>query len=79
MLNFCSGPELGGEFPVQDLKTKEGGLLQVCMEGIGLLLQNSKVSLFLLTQDMYLIIFSHSIEYIRHDRIFVFICNLIIF
>ncbi|CAL1535362.1 unnamed protein product [Lymnaea stagnalis] len=36
-------PELGGEFPVQDLKTKEGGLLQVCMEGIGLLLQNSKV------------------------------------
>ncbi|BFZ04225.1 hypothetical protein BsWGS_07264 [Bradybaena similaris] len=37
------GPELGGEFPVQDLKTKEGGLLQVCMEGIGLLLQNSKL------------------------------------
>ncbi|RUS85082.1 hypothetical protein EGW08_007134 [Elysia chlorotica] len=37
------GPELSGEFPVLDLKTKEGGLLQVCMEGIGLLLQNSKL------------------------------------
>ncbi|XP_035824413.1 MAP kinase-activating death domain protein isoform X1 [Aplysia californica] len=37
-----AGPELSGEFPVQDLKTKEGGLLQVCMEGIGLLLHNSK-------------------------------------
>ncbi|XP_050410636.1 MAP kinase-activating death domain protein isoform X2 [Patella vulgata] len=36
------GPELGGEFPVQDLKTGQGGLLQVCMEGIGLLLANSK-------------------------------------
>ncbi|KAJ8299528.1 hypothetical protein KUTeg_023588 [Tegillarca granosa] len=37
-----NGPELGGEFPVQDLKTGQGGLLQVCMEGIGLLLANSK-------------------------------------
>src|SRR2546421_1246964 len=36
--------ELGGEFPVQDMKTGEGGLLQVCMEGIGLLFANSKVS-----------------------------------
>ncbi|XP_063401019.1 MAP kinase-activating death domain protein-like isoform X5 [Mytilus trossulus] len=34
--------ELGGEFPVQDLKSGQGGLLQVCMEGIGLLLANSK-------------------------------------
>ena len=38
------GPELGGEFPVQDMKSGQGGLLQVCMEGIGLLLANSKVS-----------------------------------
>lgn len=38
-----SGPELGGEFPVQDVKSGQGGLLQVCMEGIGLLLANSKV------------------------------------
>ncbi|NP_001363571.1 MAP kinase-activating death domain protein isoform 56 [Homo sapiens] len=30
------GPELGGEFPVQDLKTGEGGLLQVTLEGINL-------------------------------------------
>ncbi|KAK2153965.1 hypothetical protein LSH36_280g00042 [Paralvinella palmiformis] len=37
------GPELGGEFPIQDLKTGQGGLLQVCMEGIGLLFANSKV------------------------------------
>ncbi|VDI48556.1 Hypothetical predicted protein [Mytilus galloprovincialis] len=35
--------ELGGEFPVQDLKSGQGGLLQVCMEGIGLLLANSKL------------------------------------
>jgi len=30
---------------VQDLRTGEGGLLQVCMEGIGLLFANSKVRL----------------------------------
>lgn len=35
--------ELGGEFPVEDLNTGEGGLLQVCMEGIGLLFATSKV------------------------------------
>ncbi|KAL5276579.1 MADD family protein [Megaselia abdita] len=35
-------PELGGEFPVQDMKTGEGGLLQVCLEGVGLLFANSK-------------------------------------
>ena len=37
-------PELGGEFPVQDMNTGEGGLLQVCLEGVGLLFANSKVS-----------------------------------
>ncbi|XP_043479698.1 MAP kinase-activating death domain protein isoform X7 [Leptopilina heterotoma] len=36
------GVELGGEFPVQDMRTGEGGLLQVCMEGVGLLFANSK-------------------------------------
>ncbi|XP_054153734.1 MAP kinase-activating death domain protein-like isoform X2 [Oppia nitens] len=36
------GTELGGEFPVQDLRSGEGGLLQVCMEGVGLLFANSK-------------------------------------
>ncbi|KAG0714005.1 MAP kinase-activating death domain protein [Chionoecetes opilio] len=36
------GVELGGEFPVQDMKTSEGGLLQVCMEGVGLLFATSK-------------------------------------
>lgn len=37
------GGELGGEFIVQDIKTMQGGLLQVCMEGVGLLFANSKV------------------------------------
>uniref|UniRef100_T1JDW8 MAP kinase-activating death domain protein n=1 Tax=Strigamia maritima TaxID=126957 RepID=T1JDW8_STRMM len=36
------GAELGGEFPVQDMRTGEGGLLQVCMEGVGLLFANRK-------------------------------------
>ena len=40
---WLPGPELGGEFPVQDLRTGQGGLLQVCMEGIGLLFDASKV------------------------------------
>ena len=39
-------PELGGEFPVQDLETGEGGLLQVCLEGVVLLFVNSKVGVF---------------------------------
>lgn len=42
-----TGPELGGEFPVQDMSTGEGGLLQVCLEGVGLLFVNSKVSGYL--------------------------------
>ncbi|UXI19558.1 hypothetical protein NH340_JMT05501 [Sarcoptes scabiei] len=36
------GTELGGEFPVQDMKSGEGGLLQVCMEGVGMLFANSQ-------------------------------------
>ncbi|XP_073996567.1 rab3 GDP-GTP exchange factor isoform X5 [Rhodnius prolixus] len=36
------GLEPGGEFPVEDLQTGEGGLLHVCMEGVGLLFANSK-------------------------------------
>lgn len=40
------GTDLGGEFPVEDLKTGQGGLLQVCMEGVGLLFANSKVRPF---------------------------------
>ncbi|XP_030845012.1 MAP kinase-activating death domain protein isoform X3 [Strongylocentrotus purpuratus] len=35
-------PELGGEFPIQDVKTGEGGLLQVTMEGVGLKFPQSK-------------------------------------
>ncbi|XP_041075409.1 MAP kinase-activating death domain protein-like isoform X33 [Polyodon spathula] len=37
-----SGPELGGEFPVQDMKTGEGGLLQVTLEGINLKFMHSQ-------------------------------------
>uniref|UniRef100_I3JER7 MAP kinase-activating death domain protein n=1 Tax=Oreochromis niloticus TaxID=8128 RepID=I3JER7_ORENI len=39
------GPELGGEFPVQDMKTGEGGLLQVTLEGINLKFMHSQVKL----------------------------------
>uniref|UniRef100_A0A2K5SAZ8 MAP kinase activating death domain n=1 Tax=Cebus imitator TaxID=2715852 RepID=A0A2K5SAZ8_CEBIM len=38
------GPELGGEFPVQDMKTGEGGLLQVTLEGINLKFMHNQVS-----------------------------------
>ncbi|KAM9079304.1 MAP kinase-activating death domain protein isoform 7-T7 [Megaptera novaeangliae] len=37
------GPELGGEFPVQDMKTGEGGLLQVTLEGINLKFVHNQV------------------------------------
>uniref|UniRef100_A0A672L8K4 MAP kinase-activating death domain protein n=1 Tax=Sinocyclocheilus grahami TaxID=75366 RepID=A0A672L8K4_SINGR len=40
---MCVGPELGGEFPVQDMKTGEGGLLQVTLEGINLKFMHSQV------------------------------------
>lgn len=48
--NGCTGqgPELGGEFPVQDLNSGEGGLMQICLEGVGLLFANSKVRLIVL-------------------------------
>ncbi|XP_077971864.1 MAP kinase-activating death domain protein-like isoform X3 [Styela clava] len=35
-------PELGGEFPVQDMKTGECGLLQVTLDGINLKLSSSQ-------------------------------------
>lgn len=28
--------EIGGEFPITDLKTNRTGLLEICMEGIGI-------------------------------------------
>lgn len=37
--------ELGGEFPVLDVQSGEGGILQVCMEGVGLLFATSRVSI----------------------------------
>ncbi len=40
----CLGQELGGEFPIKDVNTGEGGLLQVCLEGICLTTENNKVT-----------------------------------
>ena len=40
---FFLGGELGGEFPIKDVNTGEGGLLQVCVEGICLTFENNKV------------------------------------
>lgn len=37
-------PDLGGEFPIEDMQTGEGGILQVYVDGVGLLFENSKVS-----------------------------------
>ena len=42
--------ELGGEFPVEDIISGEGGLLQVCMEGIGVLFADRKVFLVFRTE-----------------------------
>uniref|UniRef100_A0A7E4W4U7 MAP kinase-activating death domain protein n=1 Tax=Panagrellus redivivus TaxID=6233 RepID=A0A7E4W4U7_PANRE len=35
-----AGRDLGGEFPVHDIETNEGGLLQVRMDGVGLVFDN---------------------------------------
>uniref|UniRef100_A0A8B9CBY1 MAP kinase-activating death domain protein n=1 Tax=Anser brachyrhynchus TaxID=132585 RepID=A0A8B9CBY1_9AVES len=43
LFNNEISPELGGEFPVQDMKTGEGGLLQVTLEGINLKFMHSQV------------------------------------
>lgn len=45
---FFVEPELGGEFPVQEMKTGECGLLQVTLDGINLKLSSSQVDIFLL-------------------------------
>ena len=38
-----AGRDLGGEFPVHDTESNEGGLLQVRIDGIGLLFANRQV------------------------------------
>ena len=43
--NLPNLSELGGEFQILDLKTNEHGVLEICMEGIGLLFNNEKVNL----------------------------------
>jgi len=37
------GKELGGEFPVEDVETNQGGLLQVRIDGIALTFSDKKV------------------------------------
>lgn len=36
--------DLGGEFPVEDIVTGEGGLLTVCIDGVEVLFADRKVS-----------------------------------
>ena len=38
-----SGRQLGGEFPVQDMESNQGGLLQVRIDGVQLVFENRKV------------------------------------
>ena len=38
-----AGRDLGGEFPIHDIETNEGGLLQVRMDGVELIFANRKV------------------------------------
>ncbi|CAF3593459.1 unnamed protein product [Rotaria socialis] len=42
MKGVLPGQELGGEFPIRDVNTGEGGILQVCLEGICLTFENDK-------------------------------------
>ncbi|KAJ6639366.1 MAP kinase-activating death domain protein [Pseudolycoriella hygida] len=63
-------PELGGEFPVQDMTTGEGGLLQVCLEGVGLLFANSKKrSVFVMTLFTFPLILTTQNFFVRLDHI----------
>lgn len=41
------GKELGGEFPIQDMETNQGGLLQVRIDGIALIFADRKVELII--------------------------------
>lgn len=38
-----TGRDLGGEFPVQEMDTKQGGLLQVRIDGVALLFEDRQV------------------------------------
>lgn len=44
MKGALPGQELGGEFPIRDVNTGEGGILQVCLEGVCLIFENDKVN-----------------------------------
>lgn len=40
--NVPNASELGGEFSICDLKTNETGILEICMDGIGLKFNDKK-------------------------------------
>ncbi|XP_022664675.1 MAP kinase-activating death domain protein-like isoform X3 [Varroa destructor] len=44
-------PDLGGEFPIEDMQTGEGGILQVYVDGVGLLFENTKF--FVRVENIY--------------------------
>ena len=46
--NNLSQMDMGGEFPVEDIVTGEGGLLTVCIDGVEVLFADRKVSKMLL-------------------------------
>ena len=57
------GQELGGEFPIKDVNTGEGGILQVCLEGICLIFENDKVSVDSLGEEIHLRCFRNLLNY----------------
>lgn len=60
-----TGPDLGGEFPIQDVVSGEGGLLQVCMEGIGLVFSDNKVCICLFHNYVIIINLNFFFIYLR--------------
>ncbi|XP_028518392.1 MAP kinase-activating death domain protein-like [Exaiptasia diaphana] len=47
------GPQLGGDFPIQDMETGENGHLQVTLEGIGLKFCTKRVRKILLSAEIF--------------------------
>jgi hypothetical protein len=54
---------LGGEFPIRNVTTGEGGLLQVCLEGICLTFENDKVNIqMILFRLLYIFFIKEFVE-----------------
>ena len=54
--NLPNLSELGGEFQILDLKTNMHGVLEICMEGIGLVFNEEKVISNFLNRKFIIII-----------------------